>query len=92
METPSPPRMHTANLPVDQRWNSGQEALGVEAKEVLDQGRQTTSWEGQCGVVGEAVEYHRWDFNSTLTSLLFFLISLLLCVCVPNTNTYAFGR
>lgn len=81
--------MHTANLPVDQRWNSGQEALGVEAKEVLDQGRQTTSWEGQCGVVGEAVEYHRWGFNSTLS---FFLISLLLCVCVPNTNTYAFGR
>lgn len=34
-----------ANLPVDQWWNSRQEVLGVEAKEVLDQRRQTTSWE-----------------------------------------------
>lgn len=25
----------------------GQEVLGVEAQEVLDQGLQTTSWEGQ---------------------------------------------
>lgn len=68
VETPTSPR--TVIFLLIRAGARGQEVLGVEAQEVLDQGRQLTSWEGQSE--GGCA----WGFLSKNSTSLFIFISV----------------